>query len=243
MDECGWKRIANQARRSSCIASANAGSGSANGGSREGGSVAVYTDVTELKCREVELAEFVRKLELARDQAMEATRAKSVFLANMSHELRTPLNAIIGFTRLVMRRSKDVLPAKQYENLEKILISGEHLLSLINAVLDLSKIEAGRIEVRPVEFALEPLVDLCLRTVEPMLRGDRVRLTKDVEPGLPTAGAGPGEGPADPHQPARQRGQVHRGWLDHRARLAAMARRWSSRCRTPASASPSRRAS
>ena len=153
---------------------------------REGGSVAVYTDVTELKCREVELAELVRKLELARDQAMEATRAKSVFLANMSHELRTPLNAIIGFTRLVMRRSKDVLPAKQYENLEKILISGEHLLSLINAVLDLSKIEAGRVEVRPVEFTLEPLLDLCLRTVEPMLRGDRVILTKEVEPGLPT---------------------------------------------------------
>ena len=70
--------------------------------------------------------------------------------------------------------------------MEKILISGEHLLSLINAVLDLSKIEAGRVEVRPVEFALEPLVDLCLRTVEPMLKGDRVILTKEVEPGLPT---------------------------------------------------------
>jgi PAS domain S-box-containing protein len=124
-------------------------------------------------------------LRRAKERAEEATRAKSVFLANMSHELRTPLNAIIGFTRLVMRRSKDVLPAKQYENLEKILISGEHLLSLINAVLDLSKIEAGRIEVRPVEFALEPLVDLCLRTVEPMVRGDRVRLTKVTEPGLP----------------------------------------------------------
>jgi signal transduction histidine kinase/CheY-like chemotaxis protein len=126
------------------------------------------------------------ELTAARDAAMQASRAKSAFLANMSHELRTPLNAIIGFTRLVMRRSKDVLPPKQYENLEKILISGEHLLSLINAVLDLSKIEAGRVEVRPVEFALEPLVDLCLRTVEPMLKGDRVILTKEVEPGLPT---------------------------------------------------------
>ena len=126
------------------------------------------------------------ELTAARDAAMQASRAKSAFLANMSHELRTPLNAIIGFTRLVMRRSKDVLPPKQYENLEKILISGEHLLSLINAVLDLSKIEAGRVEVRPVEFALEPLLDLCLRTVEPMLRGDRVILTKEVEPGLPT---------------------------------------------------------
>ena len=210
---------------------------------REGGSVAVYTDVTELKCREVELAELVRKLELARDQAMEATRAKSVFLANMSHELRTPLNAIIGFTRLVMRRSKDVLPPKQYENLEKILVSGEHLLSLINAVLDLSKIEAGRVEVRPVEFALEPLVDLCLRTVEPMLRGDRVILTKEVEPGLPTL--------VQDHEKVRQ---ILTNLLGNAAKFTEAGsiavhawrqdgERWSSRCRTPASASPSRRAS
>jgi adenylate cyclase len=153
---------------------------------REGGIVSVYTDITELKQREAELAELVRKLELARDQAMRATEAKSAFLANMSHELRTPLNAIIGFTRLVMRRSKDVLPAKQYDNLEKILVSGEHLLSLINAVLDLSKIEAGRIEIRPVEFALEPLVDVCLRTVEPLVKADRVKLLKEVGPGLPS---------------------------------------------------------
>ena len=125
-------------------------------------------------------------LRSAKEKAEEATRAKSVFLANMSHELRTPLNAIIGFTRLVMRRSKDVLPAKQYENLEKILVSGEHLLSLINAVLDLSKIEAGRVELRPAEFALEPLIDLCLRTVEPMVKGGCVEMVKDVEPDLPT---------------------------------------------------------
>jgi len=125
-------------------------------------------------------------LHSAKEKAEEATRTKSIFLANMSHELRTPLNAIIGFTRLVMRRSKDVLPAKQYENLEKILVSGEHLLSLINAVLDLAKVEAGRIDLRPVEFALEPLVDLCLRIVEPMLKSDRVELVKEVEPDLPT---------------------------------------------------------
>jgi PAS domain S-box-containing protein len=137
-----------------------------------------FGDITAHKQVELDLRQ-------AKEQAEIASRAKSVFLANMSHELRTPLNAIIGFTRLVMRRSKDVLPAKQHENLEKILVSGEHLLSLINAVLDLSKIEAGRIEVRPVEFALEPLVDLCLRTVEPMLRSDRVRLTTDFDPDLP----------------------------------------------------------
>jgi signal transduction histidine kinase/DNA-binding response OmpR family regulator len=153
---------------------------------REGGIVSVYTDITELKRREAELAELVKKLQLARDEAMQATQAKSTFLANMSHELRTPLNAIIGFTRLVMRRSKDALPAKQYENLEKILVSGEHLLSLINAVLDLSKIEAGRIDVRPVEFKLEPLLDVCVRTVQPLVKADRVSLVKEVELGLPS---------------------------------------------------------
>ena len=104
----------------------------------------------------------------------------------MSHELRTPMNAIIGFTRLVMRRGKEALPEKQYANLEKILISANHLLGLINDVLDLSKVEAGRMEVKPVEFALEPLVDQCLRTVEPMLRSGRVELVKQIEPGLPT---------------------------------------------------------
>jgi signal transduction histidine kinase len=143
-----------------------------------GGMVAVYTDISELKGHEA-------KLENARDQAMAATQAKSKFLASMSHELRTPLNAIIGFTRLVMRRTKDTLPAKQYENLEKILVSAEHLLSLINSVLDLAKIEAGRTEVKPTEFPLEPLLDLCLTTVEPAVKGDRVLLIKNVEGPLP----------------------------------------------------------
>jgi signal transduction histidine kinase/CheY-like chemotaxis protein len=144
----------------------------------DGGTVSVYTDVTELKRREEQLA-------AARDEAMAATQAKSKFLASMSHELRTPLNAIIGFTRLVMRRAKDALPDKQYENLEKVLVSAEHLLSLINTVLDLAKIEAGRTEVSPAEFPLEPLLDLCLATVEPMVKADRVRLIKDVQGRLP----------------------------------------------------------
>jgi signal transduction histidine kinase/DNA-binding response OmpR family regulator len=152
---------------------------------QEGGTVTVWTDITALKHREAELAGLVQKLEVAHDEAMRATQAKSQFLASMSHELRTPLNAIIGFTRLVMRRSQSVLPDKQYQNLEKILASSEHLLTLINTVLDLSKIEAGRMEVRTSQFPLEPLLDVCLGTVEPMIKSERVRLIKDVPEGLP----------------------------------------------------------
>ena len=111
-----------------------------------------------------------------------ASRHKSQFLANMSHELRTPLNAIIGFTRIVMRRSQEQLERKQYENLEKILSSGEQLLALINSILDLSKIEAGRVEVHPGEIGLAPVLEQCLRTVEPLAR---VALVREFEGELP----------------------------------------------------------
>jgi len=132
------------------------------------------------------VAERTRELQEANRQLEAASRHKSEFLANMSHELRTPMNAIIGFTRLVMRRSKDVLVPRQYENLEKILVSAEHLLSLINDVLDLAKVEAGRTEVYPVEFVLGPMLAECLHTVEPVLKSEQVRLVQEVAANLPT---------------------------------------------------------
>ena len=92
----------------------------------------------------------------ARDAAEAASRAKSVFLANMSHELRTPLNAILGFAQLLARESN--LTPKQRQNLTTINRSGEHLLMLINDVLDMSKVEAGRIEVEPEAFDLQDLL-------------------------------------------------------------------------------------
>jgi signal transduction histidine kinase len=115
-----------------------------------------------------------------------ASRHKSEFLANMSHELRTPLNAIIGFTRIVMRRSKEALEPLQYDNLEKILASGQNLLALINSILDLSKIEAGRIEVHATQVSLAPLLEQCMRTVEPLVRADAVALVKEFD-GVPAA--------------------------------------------------------
>ena len=164
----------------------------------------VLRDITERK--QVEGA-----LHQARETAEAATQAKSTFLANMSHELRTPMNAIIGFTRLVMRRSQDVLPQRQYENLEKILLSAEHLLTLINDILDLSKIEAGHMEVHPVSFPLETVVDVCLHTLEP----DGAERTHPSREGHrrcpPAAGHRSGQSAADPHEPAEQRGEVYHG--------------------------------
>src|SRR4029077_3947558 len=83
-----------------------------------------------------------------------ASRHKSEFLANMSHELRTPLNAVIGFSEVLLQRMFGALNAKQDEYLKDIYASGQHLLSLINDILDLSKIEAGRMELTPAPFHL-----------------------------------------------------------------------------------------
>jgi len=144
----------------------------------------IELDVSDRKQHEAELAELVRTVEMARDQAMQATQAKSRFLANMSHELRTPLNAIIGFTRIVRRRAADQLAPRDSENLDKILFSSENLLTLINNILDLSRIEAGREEVNAGEVNIESLVDECLGTVEPLIRSDKVSLQKDLDEDL-----------------------------------------------------------
>jgi signal transduction histidine kinase len=99
-------------------------------------------------------------------QLAEASQHKSQFLANMSHELRTPLNAIIGVSEM-LREDAEVLK-QDTEPLDRVLGAGRHLLALINDILDLSKIEAGRMELHVESFALAPLIDGVIKTIEPL---------------------------------------------------------------------------
>ncbi len=131
----------------------------------------------------IQNAQLFQAAQTARTAAEAANQAKSAFLANMSHELRTPLNAIIGFTRIVRRKGEEALPQKQLENLDKVLTSAEHLLGLINTVLDIAKIEAGRMEVHTTEFDLTSLVDMCVTTAQPLLKPG-VAMEVEIEPGL-----------------------------------------------------------
>ena len=135
---------------------------------------------------EEQVAERTAELEEARQIAEEANQAKSSFLASMSHELRTPLNAIIGFTRIVKRKARGSLPEKQIDNLGKVQSSAEHLLGLINTVLDLAKIEAGRMDVLPSDYEVKALVEMCLATAQPLARPG-VEMVGSVPPDLPTA--------------------------------------------------------
>lgn len=149
------------------------------------GAIEVIRDISERKRVEIELRESEEALRKAKAEAEQANQAKSTFLANMSHELRTPLNAIIGFTRIVRRKGEGLLPEKQIENLDKVLISADNLLNLINTVLDIAKIEAGRMDVAPATFRLAPLIELCANLAQPLIQPN-VRLEKQVDERLTT---------------------------------------------------------
>jgi len=129
-----------------------------------GGVVSLYSDITERKGAEQRMAQAWTHAELA-------NRSKSDFLANMSHELRTPLNAIIGFSELLSSEHLGPMRNKRYlEYSADILSSGQHLLAIINDVLDMSKIEAGKLEIREEEVEVEPLVASVARMVRERAR-------------------------------------------------------------------------
>jgi len=137
----------------------------------------IGNNITKLKEAEEEVLK-------AKEAAESANRAKSSFLANMSHELRTPLNAIIGFSELMKDESVGPLNEKQKEYLGYVWDSGKHLLSLINDILDLSKVEAGKMELEPGEFDLRDLFKKSLIFMSEKAAKHAITLSVDAKEGV-----------------------------------------------------------
>jgi PAS domain S-box-containing protein len=145
----------------------------------EHGTVSLIIDVTEDRLRADEL-------QRARQLAEAASNAKSDFLASMSHELRTPLNAVLGFAQLLQRDRKQPLTDRQQERIEHVMRGGEHLLKLIDEVLDLSRIEAGGVTISAEPVGVRDLLDEVVNTLEPMATRASVQLaTAAIPPALP----------------------------------------------------------
>jgi len=141
----------------------------------------------ERKVREA-TAELVRQNELLRRQAVQLEQAsalKSQFLANMSHEFRTPLNAILGYTSMLLKGVLGPLDDEQAEGLARVDSNGRHLLGIINDILDISRIEAGRMPLRLSEFGLPELVGEVLAEVEPIVAQASVHIEATVDQRLP----------------------------------------------------------
>ena len=144
-------------------------------------------DISERKRARQELIQLNEELEervrqrteellAAKEEAERANRSKSEFLSSMSHELRTPLNAILGFAQLLKSDPLDPLTPNQGESVDEILRGGRHLLALINEVLDLARIESGRLELSPETITIAALFDECLALVRPEAEARDIRL-------------------------------------------------------------------
>ena len=132
----------------------------------------------------IQNARLFREIEVKSRQLETASRHKSEFLANMSHELRTPLNAIIGFSEVLSERLFGEMNEKQTEYVGDISESGRHLLKLINDILDLSKIEAGRMELDPTDFDIATTINNTLSLVRERAQRRAITLRCAVDPGL-----------------------------------------------------------
>ncbi len=134
---------------------------------------------------EQKVTERTRELQNARKIAETANRSKSVFLANMSHELRTPLNAVIGFSDVLLSQSFGPINERQQEYLGYVFQSSRHLLDLINDILDLSKIEANKMELRLIDANMESILKNSLIMLKEIAHNRKVQITLNIEPSLP----------------------------------------------------------
>jgi PAS domain S-box-containing protein len=145
---------------------------------------AIYNDVSELQQRTRELQEALEQLAEKGRELEVASKHKSDFLANMSHELRTPLNAIVGFSQVLREKLFGPVNEKQEEYLDDILSSANHLLSLINDILDLSKVEAGHVELEVAEFSLKEALERGIVMVREKATTNGVRLELELDPSV-----------------------------------------------------------
>ena len=148
------------------------------------GLLQIFYDITDLKQRENDLETMVSQLNTAKEQADGANKAKSQFLANMSHELRTPLNAVIGLTEMLKEDAEDDGNDDYLEPLERIHGASKHLLNLINDVLDLSKIEAGKVELYNESFSLPALLEEVADTSRTLVEQKSNKLLLNIEPSI-----------------------------------------------------------
>ncbi len=145
--------------------------------------VSIFADQAAIAIENVRLFDEIQD----KSQQLEiASKHKSRFLASMSHELRTPLNAIIGVTEMLLEDARDFKREDELEPLERVLRAARHLLALINDILDLSKIEAGRMELHLESFLLAPLIDDVAKTIESMATKNANRIVVDCPPDLGT---------------------------------------------------------
>lgn len=140
---------------------------------RTGGFVASFADISDRK-------EIESELRAAKEAAEAASHMKSEFLANMSHELRTPLNAVIGFSEAIEQQIMGEVPDIYRSYAGDIRTSGHHLLSLINDLLDLSKIEAGKFDLEEEQVNLGNIISVCRRLIEPTAEAKNITITKDA---------------------------------------------------------------
>lgn len=150
----------------------------------------VQTEELQVLNREIqhqsdELKEQNIELEIQRQQVEEATRLKSEFLSNMSHELRTPLNSVNALSRVLILQAGEKLSSEEVNYLEIIERNGKHLLSLINDILDLSKIEAGRMDVQVASFSIQTLVENVIENIMPLADEKQIRVKKFIPDNLP----------------------------------------------------------
>lgn len=139
--------------------------------------VGTAQDVTEQKLVEAELIQ-------AREQADRASRAKSDFLSRMSHELRTPLNAILGFAQLLKLDDKPPLTARQQNNVEEIIAGGTHLLALINEILDLSRIDSGKMDISMENILLADVIHETCSLLQPLANHRSIALNHETDSGI-----------------------------------------------------------